>query len=144
MVVCADTSFLFSLYGNDSKSPAALAWTKKNSHPLTISPLNEFELGNAFRCAIFRKVIQPSHLILYWSLFEADQAAGKLSKQPSNLGAVLQVATRLSQTRSESGGHRGFDILHVASALHLGATHFLSFAINQNKLAAAEGLQVLP
>lgn len=143
MVVCADTSFLFSLYGNDSKSPAALAWTTTNPQPVTVSLLNEFELGNALRCAVFRKLIQTAHFSFYWSLFEADQSAGKLIKQPCDLGEVLQIATKLSQAHAENGGHRGFDILHVASALKFGATHFLSFDINQNKLARAEGLQVL-
>jgi predicted nucleic acid-binding protein len=34
------------------------------------------------------------------------------------------------------------DILHVATALHLGATEFLTFDANQKELAEAEGLVV--
>jgi predicted nucleic acid-binding protein len=34
------------------------------------------------------------------------------------------------------------DILHVATAIELGATHFLTFDANQKKLAEAEGLTV--
>lgn len=143
MVACADTSFLFSLYGNDANSPLALAWARGNNQPVTISLLNEFELGNALSCAVFRKAIQTEHSNYYWSLFEADQSSGKLCRQTSNLAEVLQVAKRLSLAHSESGGHRGFDILHVASALHWGAALFLSFDANQNKLAKAEGLDVL-
>lgn len=30
MVTCADTSFLFSLYGNDSNTPRALKWLHTN------------------------------------------------------------------------------------------------------------------
>jgi hypothetical protein len=40
------------------------------------------------------------------------------------------------------GGHRGFDILHVASALVVEAECFLTFDDNQRKLAQAEGLNV--
>lgn len=41
-----------------------------------------------------------------------------------------------------TGGHRGFDILHVASALIVKANRFLTFDENQKKLAKAEGLVV--
>jgi hypothetical protein len=44
--------------------------------------------------------------------------------------------------RTLSGGHRGFDILHVAGALKLKATHFLTFDGNQRTLAEEEGLIV--
>jgi hypothetical protein len=43
-----------------------------------------------------------------------------------------------------AGGHRSFDVLHVATALHLGARDFLTFDANQRKLAAAEKLKVKP
>jgi hypothetical protein len=35
-----------------------------------------------------------------------------------------------------TGGHRAFDILHVAAAVHLGADEFLTFDSNQRKLPA--------
>ena len=43
---------------------------------------------------------------------------------------------------SLAGGHRGFDILHVASALTMKATQFLTFDANQRELAEKEGLVV--
>jgi len=39
-----------------------------------------------------------------------------------------------------TGGHRSLDVLHVATALHLGAQEFLTFDANQIKLARAEKL----
>jgi predicted nucleic acid-binding protein len=36
------------------------------------------------------------------------------------------------------------DPLHVATALHVGASEFLSFDVNQRKLAAVEGLATRP
>lgn len=57
-----------------------------------------------------------------------------------HLPDVLEVATRLSATHTMNGGHCGFDILHVAAALVLGAALFLTFDDNQKKLAVAEGL----
>lgn len=142
MVVYADTSFLFSLYGNDVHTPRALAWTKKRRSPITLTVLNEYELGNALRFAEFRKGIAPGNAALFWSQFEADKAGGRLTLQVCNLAEVVNDARRLSLNHTLTGGHRGFDILHVATALQLGAKQFLTFDANQKKLAEAEGFKV--
>lgn len=142
MVVCSDTSFLFSLYGNDVNTPRALAWTTVNRRPMTISLLNEYELGNALRFAEFRKGIALGDAARFWSQFEADQAAGRLLCGVCNLAHVIADGKRLSVSRTLTGGHRGFDILHVAAALQLNATDFLTFDRNQKQLAKAEGLRV--
>jgi predicted nucleic acid-binding protein len=39
-------------------------------------------------------------------------------------------------------GHPLADILHVATALHLGVKEFLTFDANQKLLAEAEGMKV--
>jgi predicted nucleic acid-binding protein len=65
---------------------------------------------------------------------------GKLKLAHCDFFNVLVVAERISKSRTFSGGHRSFDVLHVATALELEAREFLSFDSNQNKLAAAEGL----
>ena len=48
----------------------------------------------------------------------------------------------LSAKHTESGGHRFADILHVATALQLGSSEFLTFDANQRTLVQAEGLAV--
>lgn len=48
---------------------------------------------------------------------------------------------RISKMRTFAGGHRGFDILHVATAIDLDAKDLLSFEANQNDPAVAEGLK---
>ena len=142
MVTCADTSFLFALYGNDHHTPRALAWMKSQRKALAITSLNEYELGNALRFAEFRKVISSGEAALYWADFEADRASGRLQLHVCNLADVMHEAKRLSAKYTLKGGHRGFDILHVASALVLKADRFLTFDSNQKKLAQAEGLMV--
>lgn len=59
-----------------------------------------------------------------------------------NLAAVIDDAKRISAAHTLSGGHRSFDILHVAAAARLGAQRFLTFDRNQKRLAEAEGLAV--
>lgn len=142
MVVCADTSFLFSFYGNDVHTPRAIKWAKNRRTPVTVSVFNEFELGNALRLAEFRKALASGESALFWAQFEADRAGGRVLTRICNLADVVGEAQRLSATHTLGGGHRGFDILHVAGALILGATEFLTFDANQKKLAQNEGLKV--
>lgn len=142
MVTCADTSFLFSLYGNDAHTPRAVAWVKSQKRALTLTSLSEFELGNALRFSEFRGGIAPGEAALFWAQFEADRASGRLQIQVCNLADVVDEAKRLSATHTLAGGHRGFDILHVATALMMKAQQFLTFDENQKKLAEAEGLIV--
>jgi hypothetical protein len=60
----------------------------------------------------------------------------------SFLADVLAKAGRISAARTLQGGHRGFDILPVSSALVLGAERFLTFDSNQKIPAKAEGVEV--
>lgn len=142
MVTCADTSFLFSLYGNDAHSPKALAWTKDQHVPITITILGEYELANALRFAEFRQGILPGEAALFWEDFEADRSTGRIRCEVCNLAEVVDRAKRLSSQYTLQCGHRGFDILHVAAGLVVEAQRFLTFDDNQRKLAQAEGLDV--
>jgi len=55
---------------------------------------------------------------------------------------VHQLAEGLSAKHTISNGHRFADILHVATALHLGASEFFTFDASQRKLVETEGLKV--
>ena len=142
MVIFCDTSFLFSLYGNDARSPRALAWIVQCATALVLSPLTQYEFGNALRFAVFRGLLKPAAATQSWALFEAALTQGRLIVETCNLADVVDEAKRLSAIHTVSGGHRAFDILHVAAALKLGATEFLTFDENQKRLAESEGLRV--
>ncbi len=143
-VVVADTSFLFALFGHDAHTTAAQASARKMSHPITVSALNRYELGNALRFAVFRKVITQADALHSLAAFEADLKSGHLHVTTVDLAAVVAEAARLSERYTMGGGHRSFDVLHVATARVLKATMFLSFDANQRKLAASVGLTVGP
>jgi len=142
MVTCGDTSFLFSLYGNDAHTQRAVALMKSQRDVLTLTAFNEFELGNALRFAEFLKKIGPGEAALFWAEFEADRASGRLQNQVCNLAEVVTQAKRLSATHTLVGRHRGFDILHVAATIIVSGRQFLTFDTKQKKLAEAEGLVV--
>ena len=142
MVTCVDTSFLFALYGNDVHSPRAMEWLLSQHRPLTVTALNEFELANALRFAERRGAIGPGDAARFWAEFEADRAAGRISLVECNLATVIGEGRRLSALPTLDGGHRSFDILHVAAARVIGGERFLTFDGNQKRLAGAEGLVV--
>ncbi len=142
MVIASDTSFLFALYGNDCHTPTATDWISDATSPIQISVFNDFELRNALRFSEFSKRVVPGTSSRHLLLFEDAITAGRLVISKSILSAIVTEANRLSTNHTLTGGHRGFDILHVAAAKMIGATHFLTFDVNQRKLAENEGLVV--
>jgi len=144
MVTCVDTSFLFALYGNDVHSKRALEWLVSQRTSLVVTSLNEFELANALRFAEWRGAIAKGEAGRFWSDFEGDRAAGRISQPECNLAMVIEEGRRLSARHTLEGEHRAFDILHVAAARVIGAATFLTFDGKQKKLAQAEGLVVSP
>jgi len=73
---------------------------------------------------------------------QTDIASGSLSSVPVDWADVHHLAEGLSARHTPTKGYRFADILHVATALHLGASEFLTFDGQQKKLATAEGLHV--
>lgn len=143
-MIATDTSFLFSLFGRDAHTLLAQRWAKQATQPITITALNRYELANALRFAAFRKVVSRSDALHSLAAFEADLKQGMLQLSPCDLTATVREAERLSDLHTLGGGHRSFDILHIAAARMLKATKFLTFDLNQQKLANAAGLKVGP
>ena len=140
----ADTSFLFSLFGNDGHTATAQAWARQTRLPISLSVLKRYEFGNAVRFAAFRKAISQADALASLAAFETDLKSGFLQLVQLDFASVIAEAARLSELHTLSGGHRSFDILHVASARLLKATTFLSFDANQRKLATTARLAVGP
>ena len=142
MVICADTSFLFSLYGNDSQSARAIQWCSSNARPILISAFNRFELVNSLRFAECRGFIPSGSSAACQRLVVNAITAGRLIEGNTPVSGILSEAHRLSSVHTLTGGHRASDILHVAAARLMKATHFLTFDVNQKRLAESEGMSV--
>jgi predicted nucleic acid-binding protein len=140
-MLCADTSFLFSLYGNDSHTEDALALMEKTGQPLLLSDLNAYELGNAFRFAECRGLIPKGHATKRRDALALDFKAKRCLPSHISLAEIVQEAELLSRDYTLEGGHRAFDILHVAHALLAKPKRFLSFDQNQLLLAKKVGLR---
>jgi len=144
MAICCDTSFLFSLYGRDAFTSQAVSEAGRLQGAVSVSILNEFEWENSIHLSVFRKVLSLADAAIMTADYAKDMRLGRLSLANCDLGSVLVEAKRLSLAHTQREGQRAFDILHVAVALQLGAREFLSFDVNQRKLAKAEGLKVRP
>ncbi len=144
MKVYADTSFLLSLYLEDDHSPKATALMQSLKGPLPLTPLHRLELRNAIRLAVFRGQVSRLQRDGALQNVEEDLEDGILLQTSMDWTHVLREAERLGAGHTESLGNRSLDILHVASALVLEATHLLTFDDRQRKLAEELGLKVRP
>jgi predicted nucleic acid-binding protein len=143
-----DTSFLFAFYVKQSNSRAAAAHAATMKEPLHVTSLLAYEFRQALRFQAWRHSANQREGISWpdaqvaLNRFESDLASGVAVLAPCPLQAVIRSAEELSSRHTISGGHRSFDVLHVATALCLGAKEFLTFDANQRKLASAEKLRV--
>lgn len=142
--VVSDTSFLFSLFGNDVHTSNAKRWVGQTRFPITVSMCNRYEFQNAIRFAAFRKAITAAEALAALDAFESDLKTGHLQLASVDLTAVFVEASNLSANYTMVGGHRSFDILHIAFGRILKAKTFLTFDDNQRKLAASVRLDIGP
>lgn len=141
-----DTSFLCALYRTQDNSPQALAYRGQMSSPLIVTRLLLWEFRQSVRFQAFRHSKDPS---VGYPLAEAERMIAKVAEHlrtdslklvEIDILSVMIIGDRVSKTRTFTGGHRSFDILHVSTALALDADAFLSFDTNQNSLAIKEGM----
>lgn len=150
MIAYPDTSYLCAFYLKQSNSSAAAAHAATMKEPLQVTPLLVYEFRQSLRFQVCRRAANPREGVAAadaqaaLNQFETDLANGIAAVTPCNFPDVFRRADELSTRHTISGGHRSFDILHVATALHLKAREFLTFDINQRRLAAAERLRVKP
>lgn len=143
-----DTSFLCALYRFQVNSPEAAAYFAKMPGPLEVSTLLLYEFRQAVRFQIrlnrhdSAKGYTKAEGLAMLADLKADLVSGDVITVPAPWPEIHLAAERLSERHTDAGGHRSMDILHVATAIELGAREFLTFDKNQRILAEAEGLMV--
>ncbi len=137
-----DTSFLGSLYLGDAHAPAADRAMHRLRPTMILTPFHAVELTNAIQLLVFRKLITVAQAVAAQRKFEENLTVlGPFRSLPADaFGRAVDLAKR----HTARHGARSLDILHVATAVSLGAEAFLTFDIRQRKLARAEGLRVVP
>lgn len=143
-----DTSFLCALYVAQSTSTRAIKFMQSQPTALVSTSLLLYEFRQSVQFQVFRHSkdsTQGYHMSVAQtalSTLQANISAGVFQQGQVDWADVHKIAERLAFKHTVKEGHRSFDVLHVATALHLGATEFLTFDGNQKKLAKAEGLVV--
>jgi predicted nucleic acid-binding protein len=144
-----DTSFLCSVYRTQVHSPKADAFMAARTGTLPVSTFLLLEFRQSVRLQVRlhaadkTKGFGKAEATQMLRDLESDLRTKVLEVVPVDWSAVHQRAEELSARHTEQRGHRLADIIHVATALHLGKIDFLTFDANQKRLAEAEGLKVV-
>ena len=150
MTAFPDTSFLCALYRQQENSAIAAAQFKAMPEALHISGLLLYEFRQGVRFQVWlhgrdkRKGYPQADCDRALADLQTDLGNGAVVVVTVDWPEVHRVAEALSNRHTMMGGHRALDVLHVATALHLGAREFLTFDTNQRRLAVAAKLKVRP
>jgi len=116
--------------------------------PLPVTTLLRMELMNALQRLVFETRqggqwrVTPEMVAAAWGDFEEDLADGGLFR-PAVI-TLEEIATEFGSLvgrHTARHGFRTYDVVHVASALHLGCDTFWSFDNKARQLAKLEGLK---
>ena len=144
MSAYADSSFLLKLYIREPETMAAWQVVNSRQGPLSFTNLLRLEMTNGIRrCAASRK-ISKTQAARALRLLRAHLQSPLYARAVVHWDSIYRRALRLSRKHAETLHVRSLDLLHVATALEIGATEFLSFDDRQRRTARAEGLNVLP
>lgn len=148
MIAYPDTSFLCALYRLQMNSAKAAQHVAQMPEVLHVASPLLFEFRQSLRWQSYlhtkdaSKGFDRTSAQSALAKFQGNIAAGVVVVVPVDWADVASIAERLSAQYTWTDGYRGFDVLHVATALHLGAAEFLTFDQKQKTLAEAEGLRV--
>lgn len=139
-----DSAIIAKLYFREATSPDAIALVSQHDAPYLLTHWQALEVRNAIRLESFRGEISMAEMDASLGAFEEDIATGRWRMPAYERSIVEQKAEALSRRHTAGLGCRTLDIIHVAVAMVLGATPFVTFDLRQKKLAAICGLAVEP
>jgi hypothetical protein len=138
-----DPSALRSAYVHDERSAKFAAWRRRIGGALPVTRFGRSELVNSVLLGVHRGFLAEDEARGAIADFESDLGEGRLRLVDALWRRTLDVATDLSDRYTVRLGTRTLDVLHVATALVLETTHFVSYDQRQRLLAKAAGLRLL-
>lgn len=139
----ADPSALLKLYVHEPESAAMSVWRSRVKGALPITPHARLEILNGIALAAFRGFLTAEATADAMASFDDDMADGRYVPTDVPWRATLRRAADLSRQHTPRFGGRTLDVLHVAAALELELSDFVTFDTRQRQLARAVGLKVL-
>ena len=142
-MVYVDTSVLVKLYVKEAYSRKASDWIRTNNEAIPKTIFHELEFTNAIQLKLFRKEMNEKQAGIVLRRFNEHEKEGIFYTPHFNWSDVLNHSLALSNTHTKSIGSRSLDIIHVASALSMGADRFFTFDTKQAQLASSAGIQIV-
>ena len=138
-----DTGVLVKLYVPELGSQGVLRFVSERGMAIQVNDLHYGEATNAFALKAFRQEISTAERLALRAKWEGDLGAGRLRHRSLAWPEVFQQGNLLTEAHSPQIGCRTLDILHVAAALVLHATEFVTLDERQRRLALAAGLNAV-
>jgi predicted nucleic acid-binding protein len=142
-MVYVDTSVLVTLYIKETYSRKASDWIRANNEAIPKTIFHELEFTNAIQLKLFRKEISDKQARTVLHRFNGHEKEGIFFAPPINWPTVFGNCIDLLSQYTHSTGSRSLDIIHVASALAMGADQFFTFDAKQSRLASSAGLSIV-
>lgn len=137
-----DTGLVTKWYVPEADSAAAVRLRSRFAPPAWITPLHRIELASAWNLKVFRKELRADAVAAAMGDFEADLATGLFRVAAISMDEVCATGERLALAHAARLGTRSLDTLHVAAALLVGTTDFVTGDDRQAMLAQQVNLKV--
>ena len=142
--IYVDPSVLVGSLIKDANTERGMRLLGSARTPFFLTELANLEILNALELAEFRQPAQSASVVRARTRFKELLSDGLWVAIETDLIRTFQRAQGLSRGHSRVIGCRSLDILHVASALEIGARIFWTFDGRQKELARQTGLKVNP
>ena len=138
-----DTGVLLKLYTTEPESDAVRRFVTARGVAIPVTDLHLSEATCALRLKQFRRECTEDQAGRAIACIDEDLAGRILRLVPLDWPSVWARCQTLVRTESARHGTRTLDALHVAAALFLHATEFITSDTRQSSLASACGLRVV-
>ena len=142
-MIYADTSVIVKLYIKEEHSRETSDWIKNNDEAVPLTLFHELEFTNAVKSKQFRHEMSQKDADLIFKKFEESEQRGVFYRPHIDWTDVFARSLYLSKTHTNNTGSRSLDIIHVSSALSIGANRMVTFDERQSQLALAAGLRII-
>ena len=142
-MVYVDTSVIVKLYIKETYSREASDWISANNEAIPKTIFHELEFTNAIRLKQFRNEMSNREAGIVFQRFNKHEKESIFYRPQINWSDAFTRSLELSKNHTKTIGSRSLDIIHVASALSMGADRFFTFDEKQSQLASAAGLQTV-
>lgn len=142
-MVYADTSVLVTLYIKETYSRGASDWIRANNEAIPKTIFHQLEFTNAIQLKRFREEMSDQQAEVVLNRLNEHEKEGIFYTPQISWSDVFNLCLALSDNHTKAIGSRSLDIIHVASALCMGADRFFTFDVRQSRLASAAGIRIV-